>query len=317
MTTRQRRRRSPATAAEGGLDLGALFGAALQNVDANRQQINALDGVNGNHGDNMVHNLQVITQAMQAQHKQAPAEQLRHAAAELQSNGKGGTSQYYAQGLNDAAQRFQGKASVNQNDIGALLQSVMGSVPAKPAGTPRPQAQAPAAGGADSSLASLLGALGGGGAPQPAQAPQGGDPLASLLGAALGGGAPQSAQAPQGGDPLASLLGAALGGGAPQPAQAPQGNANVLTALLGMSQAQPAPQAQTGAGGLDLGDLITAGMAFMQAKQQGADNMQAGMQAVMAALAGNQINPLQSGSPQAAAGGLIAQSLLQAALGRK
>ena len=103
MTTRQRRRRSSATPAESGLDLGTLFGAALQNVDTNRQQINALDGVNGNHGDNMVHNLQVITQAMQAQGKQAPAEQLRHAAAELQSNGKGGTSQYYAQGLNEAA----------------------------------------------------------------------------------------------------------------------------------------------------------------------------------------------------------------------
>jgi len=29
------------------------------------------------------------------------------------------------------------------------------------------------------------------------------------------------------------------------------------------------------------------------------------------------VNPLQSGSPQAAAGGLIAQSLLQAAFGRK
>jgi hypothetical protein len=115
-----------------------------------------------------------------------------------------------------------------------------------------------------------------------------------------------------GGDPLAALLGAAMGQSQPPP---PQSGANVLNALMGMSQmgAQSAPQ--QGSGGLDLGDLLTAGMAFMQAKQQGADNMQAGMQALMAGLAGGQMNPLQAGSPQAAAGGLIAQSLLQAALG--
>ena len=58
-------------------------------------------------------------------------------------------------------------------------------------------------------------------------------------------------------------------------------------------------------------------MAFMQAKQQGADTGEAALQAVMSALAGGQVNPLQSGSPHAAAGGLLAQGLLQAALGRQ
>jgi hypothetical protein len=87
---------------------------------------------------------------------------------------------------------------------------------------------------------------------------------------------------------------------------------------MGMAAGPSAqPAAPAGSGGLDLGDLLTAGMAFMQAKQQGADTGQAAMQAVMTALAGGQVNPLQAGSPQAAAGGLLAQGLLQAALGRK
>jgi hypothetical protein len=116
-----------------------------------------------------------------------------------------------------------------------------------------------------------------------------------------------------GGDPLSALLGAAMGQSAPPP---PQSGANVMNALLGMSQmGEQSAAPQQGSGGLDLGDLLTAGMTFMQAKEQGADNLQAGMQAVMSALAGGQVNPLQAGSPQAAAGGLIAQSLLQTALG--
>jgi hypothetical protein len=310
-----------------------LFGAALQNVSANREQINALDGANGNHGDNMVHNLQVVTQALQAQRGHTPSEQLSHAASQLQSNSRGSTGQYYAQGLNEAATRFQGKQALNQNDIGSLLQSVMGNVPVKPSGQmkPRPQPQA----GGDPMAALLGGLMGGGTAPSQPQGPAGGDPMAALLGGLMGG-APQQPQAPQpGGDPMAALLGGLMGG-APQPAPQslpqtgsdpmaallgslmsggtpqPQSGANVLNALTGMTQQ---PQPRPGNDGLDLGDLLTAGLAFMQAKQQGADNMQAGMQAVMTALAGGQINPLQSGSPQAAAGGLIAQSLLQAALG--
>ncbi|MBL8045627.1 MAG: DAK2 domain-containing protein [Anaerolineales bacterium] len=334
MTTRTRRRKTPTGGgAEQGLDLGNLFNAALQNVNTNRQAINDLDGANGNHGDNMVHNLQVVTEALQTHKGQTPSDQLSYAANQLQANAKGGTGQYYANGLSDAAQKFQGRASINQNDIGSLLQSVMGNVPVKPSGQVQPRPQASQGGG---DLGSLLGGLmGGGQAPQQAtpQASAGSDPMAALLGGLMGGGqpAPQQSMPQSGGDPMAALLGGLMGGGAPQQPQAPadpmtallgslmsggtpqpQSGANVLTALMGMSQQ---PQPKPGNNGLDLGDLLTAGMAFMQAKQQGADNMQAGMQAVMAALMGGQVNPLAAGSPQAAAGGLIAQSLLQAAMG--
>ena len=288
-------RKQAASQSDDGLDLGQLFTAALDNVNANRAQINALDGVNGNHGDNMVHNLRVITQALQADPSAEPSAQLRQAATRLKSEGRGGTSPHYAQGLDQAAEQFQGRSRLNRNDIGTLLQSVMGNVPVKPAAG----ASAPAA-PAGGDLGALMNLLGGQAqAPQQPPAAAGSDPLSALLGAALGGTqASQPAQpaAPAGGDVLGSLLGMALSQG----------------------QAPAAPAAGgAGSSGLDLGDVLTAGLAFMQARQRGADTLTAAMQALMAALMNGSVNPLQSGSPQAAAGGLIAQSLLQAAFGRK
>ncbi len=311
---RQSRKQSAADNSD-DLNLGQLFSAALNNVSTNRQAINDLDGHNGNHGDNMVHNLQVVTQALQAHGSQPPADQLRQAAQRLQSDGRGSTGQYYAQGLAQAAQQFQGKPALNQNDVGTLLQSLMGNVPVKPAAS-APSAPAASSGGELGALMNLLGGAGAQPASSPPPAQSASDPLSALLG--LAGGQPQTPAANPSSGGAADMLGALLGmaGGQPQTPQ-PAAGGNVLGALLGMAQ-NPAPSAGQGqSNGLDLGDLLSAGMAFMQAKQQGADTMQAAMQALTAALMNGSVNPLQSGSPQAASGGLIAQSLLQAALGRK
>lgn len=114
---------------QSALDLNSLFGAALQAVTSHRQEINDLDGYNGNHGDNMVENLRMITDALQANKSQPPAEALRYAGQKLQSQGRGGTSQYYARGLNQAAERLQGQA---------LMSALMGGrVNPLQAGTPR------------------------------------------------------------------------------------------------------------------------------------------------------------------------------------
>ncbi|NWG08454.1 MAG: DAK2 domain-containing protein [Chloroflexi bacterium] len=114
-----------------------------------------------------------------------------------------------------------------------------------------------------------------GGGQQPAS--QGGG---DLLGSLLGGG--QQSAAPDAGD----LLGALLGGG-----QSPQ---------------QSTSQAQDG---LDLGDLLNAGMAFMSAKQQGQGNLQAGLAALMAA------GPLGQKPHRQQSGQLVANALLQAVAG--
>ena len=112
-----------------------------------------------------------------------------------------------------------------------------------------------------------------------------------------------------------SLLGAIPSQGhQPQP----QAGGSVLEQVMGLVGGQP-PQAGPQNDGLDMGDvlgaLLPAGLAFLQAKQSGADTATAAGQALMGALMGGQMNPLQAGTPRAAAGGLIAQSILQALAG--
>jgi hypothetical protein len=218
------------------LDLSKLFDVALQSMTAHRQEINDLDGYNGNHGDNMVENLRLITEALQAKSSQPPAEALQYAGQKLQSQGRGGTSQYYAKGLSQAAEQLQGRSSLGGSDVMSLVQSLLGAIPSQ--------------------------------------------------------GHPQQVQA----------------GG------------SVLEQVLGLAGGQP-PQARPQDNGLDLGDvlnaLLPAGLAFLQAKQSGTDTATAAGQALMGALMGGQVNPLQAGTPRTAAGGLIAQSLLQALTGRR
>ena len=218
------------------LDLSKLFDVALQSMTAHRQEINDLDGYNGNHGDNMVENLRLITEALQAKSSQPPAEALQYAGQKLQSQGRGGTSQYYAKGLSQAAEQLQGRSSLGGSDVMSLVQSLLGAIPSQ--------------------------------------------------------GHPQQVQA--GGSVLEQVLGLA---GGQQPQARPQDN------------------------GLDLGDvlnaLLPAGLAFLQAKQSGTDTATAAGQALMGALMGGQVNPLQANTPRTAAGGLIAQSLLQALTGRR
>jgi len=220
-------------------DLSNLFGAALEAMAANRQEINDLDGYNGNHGDNMVENLRLITESLQEKSSQTPAEALGYASQRLQSDGRGGTSQYYARGLGQAAEQLQGRASLDGNDVMSLVQMLLGAIPSE-GHEPQPQA--------------------------------GGSVLDQVLGMA-------SEQRPQ---------------------------------ARPFDQAQGRPQDSD----LDLDDvlnvLLPAGLAFLQAKQSGADTASAAKQALMSALMGGQVNPLQAGTPRTAAGGLMAQSILQA-----
>lgn len=143
----------------------------------------------------------------------------------------------------------------------------------------------------DNAMALVQSLLGGG----QQSAPQGGD----LLGALLGGGQQQST--PQGG---ADLLGALLGGGQ----SAPQGGADLLGALLGGGQSTQSSGGQ-GQDGLDIGDVLNAGMTFMNAKQQGQGNLQAALSAVMAA------GPMSQKPHRQQSGQVVGNALLQAVAG--
>lgn len=118
-----------------------------------------------------------------------------------------------------------------------------------------------------------------------------------LIQSLLGGG---QASAPQaGGDLLGSLL-----GGSQSSAQ----GADLLGTLLGGGQnAQPDGSEQQA--GIDVGDLLNAGMTFMNAKQQGQDNLQAALTALMSA------GPMAQKPHRQESGQLVANALLQAIAG--
>lgn len=120
---------------------------------------------------------------------------------------------------------------------------------------------------------------------------------AVLLIQSLLGGGQQAAQQP-GADLLGTLMGVQQ--------SASQPGADLLGSLLG------GQQSQSGGGlsdGVDVGDLLNAGMAFMNAKQQGQDNLQAALSAVMSA------GPMAQKPHRQQSGQVVANALLQAVAG--
>ena len=103
------------------------------------------------------------------------------------------------------------------------------------------------------------------------------------------------------------LVQSLLGGG--QPAAQQGGGADLLGSLLGGLTGQPAQTSQQPDNGIDLGDVLNAGMAFMNAKNQGQDNLQAGLNALMAA------GPLGQSSHRQQSGQVVGNALLQAIAG--
>ncbi len=204
------------------VDLVKVFTQVTKTLSKNQQSLNEADAQNHDHGDHMVETFSTITKAMKAKKTSGPAEMLQYAAQTLSQKADNGSAQLYSQGLQQAAQQFQGK-QVDSNAALTLLQTLLG------AGQPTPQ--------------------------QPTQPSSG---VGDLLGSLLGGGQSTKPQSSQAGNLLGSLL-SGLGGN---------------------------PQQQSGGGlsdGLDVGDLVTAGMAYFQAKQQGKTGMNALIDAFVAA----------------------------------
>lgn len=285
------------------INLADLFEEATRAVAAHQREINELDGYNGNHGDNIVTNANAITSELRKHRKDPPAEALKAAGQKIAREGAGGSSRYYAQGLQQAAEQLAGKEKLNAADGMTLIQTLLGALPRE--GYPEPEQTQ-----STSTVLDMLTAMAGGGqqTTQPAQpvpqASSGGSLLDTLVGLAGGQQTQPTQTAPQQADSqLAGILGMLTGGNAPQ-----QGATQT---------AQPAQTADDN--GLDLGDvvetLLPAGLAYLQARQGGADTAQAGQAALLQALMGGQ-QPQPSTSREAA-GIVLAQSMLKALLGNR
>jgi len=130
------------------------------------------------------------------------------------------------------------------------------------------------------------------------------DNAIGLIQALIGGGQASTVQSQSG---MGNLLGSLLGGGNAAAQQPQSGTGNMLSMLLGgANNAQVQTQNQQTSTGLDAGDLLNAGMAFMNTKSQGGNNMEAIVNALVSGSAmGNSGHRSQSGA-------LVVNSLLQA-----
>ena len=266
---------------ESEVDLSTLFNTVAKTLKTNQVSLNEADSFNHDHGDNMVKNFKVISKALKQKQGASPSEQLAYASEVLRKSSNSGSARLYSDGLSRAADQFQGQRSISPNTALTLVQALMGGQPAAQPPEPQPTDM----------LGGLMGALLGGGtsappAAQPAQ-DQSADMLGGLMDALLGGGqsAPAQPAQAQSTDMLGGLMGALLGGEA------------------GGSSSQ-STQAGQAAGGIDLNTLLTAGAAYLQAKQQGASPMEGIMAAI---LAGSQMNttPHHSQSSQLVVSTLI------------
>lgn len=256
---------------EQNVDLVKVFSQVSRMLAKNKQTLNEADTYNHDHGDHMAETFQTITKAMRRE-KGADASQLLQAAAQtLSKQADNGSAQLYSQGLQKAAQQFQGQ-NVDTKSAMNLLQTLLSGGQAAPQQSSQPPS---GAGQAAGGMGDLLGSLLGGGQP----ANQSGGGMEDLLGSLLGGGQPPSD------------AGQAAPTQTSQPSQGSQGGGDLLGSLLGgltgsSQQQSPSGAGQAGGGlsdGLDMGDLMTAGMAFFQAKQQGKDTMGSLIDAFVAA----------------------------------
>jgi hypothetical protein len=115
--------------------------------------------------------------------------------------------------------------------------------------------------------------------------------LQTLIGAGQVNAVPAQPSLPaqdSGGDMLSMLMGGLGAGQEPAATQPSAAGGDLLSMLLGGStQAQNSAEAESstpqGQSGFGLDDLLNAGLAFMQAKQSGGNNMQALVQAFLSA----------------------------------
>lgn len=320
------------------VSLPTLFNSVTRALAENQAALNQADDYNHNHGDNMVKNFKVITKALKEKPEAAPSEQLAYASQVLGQKSQSGSAQLYAQGLAQAARKLEGQPNVNAQNALDLVQALLGggasaggTSPAassgqlkgpsslRPGGPTPPHAPTPPQSGGDPLAQLMEGLLQQGGQGGQSSA---GDPLAQIMEGLLqqqGGQAPADDSAASPANPndlMAQLMEGLLqsgGGAAPRaPERAPtrptQGGdplSDLIGAFLG-GGAAARPQAETpqAGGGLDLGTLLSAGMAYMQAKQQGASSLEALVQAVMS---GSQMNTTQS---HAQSGEIVASTLI-------
>jgi hypothetical protein len=262
--------------AQNRVDLVNIFSTITQTLAQNQQSLNQTDEYNHDHGSNMVQTFQTITDALQQKQGKPASSALSYAAKKLANASTSSSGQLYAQGLSQAAEKLKGK-QIDSKGALDLLQSLISG------------GQSPTQSTGGDIMGTILGQLTGGATSQPSDTSgQTEDPMSAIIGQLLGGSQAQSTTSVQ-----------------PESSSTSQSGGDLIGNLLsGLSGSQPS--GTTSGSGLDLGDLLNAGMSFMQAKQHGGNTAEALIQAFMSASGmGNAAHRTQSTS-------LVINSFLQA-----
>jgi DAK2 domain len=280
--------------AQNRVDLFNLFSAVTKTLTQNQQSLDQADEYNHDHGSNMVQTFQTITSALQQKQGRSASTALTYAAKNLSKNTTSSSGKLYAQGLTQAASQLKGKP-VDSRSALDLLQSLIGG------------GSSSTSSARSNMLASLFGQLMGGTSTQDSTGSSQPDNMVNaLLGQLAGSSQPPTTGASNpAGDLLGSLLGQAVSSTQSNPSSAAQEGGDLLGNLLdSLTGGQPSTTGSSG--NLDLGDILNAGMNYMQAKQHGVSTVEALAQAFMSASGmGNASHRTQSTS-------LVVNSFLKA-----
>lgn len=120
------------------VDVGSLLDSVAQMLKQNQAGLDNTGAAQGatSHGERMAAAFQVSAEAARRAGTRDAGKQFAAAAEAMRRGGKGKATQYYANGLELAAQEFQGKEGITTDDLGPLLQALAGGAqrnnPAQP-----------------------------------------------------------------------------------------------------------------------------------------------------------------------------------------
>lgn len=110
------------------IDVGSLLDSVAQTLKRNQTGLDSADAAygGGSHGQRMASAFEVAAGAARNARTNDAGEQFAIAAETMRRQGRGKATQYYANGLELAAQEFQGRQGISADDLGPLLQALAG-----------------------------------------------------------------------------------------------------------------------------------------------------------------------------------------------
>src|SRR5204863_9872930 len=109
------------------VDVATILNSIAGQLQQNQAQLNNVDG-GGTHGQRMSDAFTAAANAAQSAGSNDAGAQLMQAAQAMKEQGQGKAATFYAQGLEQAAKKFEGQSGIGMDDLGPFLQSFLGGV---------------------------------------------------------------------------------------------------------------------------------------------------------------------------------------------